>query len=103
MTDMRKESAALPIIKQAVDAMQALLARDADAALGPERRQWEIQFAQMLGVLGHTSQSLGKRSEALAAFEKAKQRWQRLGSLIPGDETIQQGKAWADERLSKLK
>lgn len=103
MTDMRKESAALPIIKQAVDAMQALLARDADAALGPERRQWEIQFAQMLGVLGHTSQSLGKKSEALAAFEKAKQRWQRLGSLIPGDETIQQGKAWADERLSKLK
>lgn len=103
MTDMRKESAALPIIKQAVEAMQALLARDADAAMRPERRQWEIQLAQMLGVLGHTSQSLGQKSEAKAAFEQAKQRWQRLASLMPGDEMIQQGKAWAEERLSKLK
>ncbi len=103
MTDMRKESAALPIIKQAVEAMQALLARDPEAALGPERRQWEIQLAQMLGVLGHTSQSLGKKAEAKAAFEQAKQRWQRLASLIPGDEMIQQGKAWAEDRLTKLK
>lgn len=103
MTDMRKEAAALPIIKQAVEAMQALLAREPDAPMGPERRQWEVQLAQVLGVLGHTSQSLGKKAEARAAFEEASQRWQRLAGLIPGDEVIQQGQQWTRERLAKLK
>jgi serine/threonine protein kinase len=103
MTDMRKETAALPIIKQAVEAMQALLARDPDAPMGPERRQWEVQHAQLLGVLGHTSQSLGKKAEARAAFEQASQCWKRLAGIMPGDEVIQQGQQWTQERLAKLK
>jgi len=103
MSDLGKPSAALPIAKQAVETMEALLAKDPQAALTPERKQWEVQLAQMYGVLGHTSQSLSKKTEAKAAFTTAQQRWQKLAALVPGDEVIQQGVAWVKDRLAKLK
>jgi len=103
MSDMGKESAALPIVKQAVESMEAMLAKDPQAAMSPERRQWEVQLAQMYGVLGHTSQSVGKKVEAKDAFTKASQRWERLAAIMPGDEAIQQGQTWTKERLAKLK
>lgn len=103
MSDMKKEAAALPIIKQAVQSMEALLAKDPKAAMSPERRQWEIQLAQMYGVLGHTSQSLGKKAEAREAFVKGGEHWERLAGIMPGDEVVQQGQSWTKERLAKLK
>lgn len=103
MSDMKKEAAALPIVKQAVQSMEALLAKDPKAAMSPERRQWEIQMAQMYGVLGHTSQSLGKKPEAREAFVKASGHWERLAGIMPGDEVVQQGQSWTRERLAKLK
>lgn len=103
MSDMGKESAALPIVKQAVESMDALLAIDPQAVMSPERRQWEVQLAQMCGVLGHTSQSAGKKTEAKAAFTKASQLWDKLAAIMPGDEIIQQGQTWSKERLAKLK
>jgi tetratricopeptide (TPR) repeat protein len=103
MSDMGKESAALPIVKQAVESMDALLAKDPQAAMSPERRQWEIQLAQMSGVLGHTNQSAGKKTEAKDAFIKASQLWDKLAAIMPGDEVIQQGQTWSKERLAKLK
>lgn len=103
MSDMGKESAALPIVKQAVEAMEGLLGKDPQAAMSPERRQWEVQLAQMYGVLGHTSQAAGKKTEAKAAFTQASQHWERLAALMPGDEVIQQGQSWTKERLAKLK
>jgi tetratricopeptide (TPR) repeat protein len=103
MADMGKESAALPIVTQAVESMEALLAKDPQAAMSPERRQWEVQLAQMYGVLGHTSQSVGKKTEAKDAFTKASVRWERLAAIMPGDEAIQQGQTWTKERLAKLK
>jgi tetratricopeptide (TPR) repeat protein len=103
MSDMKKEAAALPIVKQAVQSMEALLAKDPKAAMSPERRQWEIQLAQMYGVLGHTSQSLGKKTEAREAFVKGGKHWERLAGIMPGDEVVQQGQSWTKERLAKLK
>lgn len=103
MSDLGKPNSGLPIVKQAVEAMEALLAKDQQTAISPERRQWEIQLAQMYGVLGHTSQSLNKKTEAKDAFLKAAQKWEQLSSVSPGDEAIQQGLNWTKDRLSKLK
>ncbi|GEP41536.1 protein kinase domain-containing protein [Brevifollis gellanilyticus] len=103
MSDMGKESAALPIVKQAVEAMEALLGKDPQAAMSPERRQWEMQLAQMCGVLGHTSQSAGKKADAKAAFQRSAQIWDKLAAIMPGDEAIQQGQTYTKERLAKLK
>lgn len=103
MSDLGKPSAALPIVTQAVEAMEVLLAKDPQARMTPERTQWEIQLAQMYGVLGHTSQSLSKKAEAKAAFTKSTQHWEKLAGMTPGDELIQQGLTWAKDRLSKIK
>ena len=103
MSDLGKPNSGLPIVKQAVEAMEALLAKDQQSTASPERRQWEIQLAQMYGVLGHTSQSLSKKTEAKEAFAKAAQRWEKLSAVSPGDEIIQQGLNWTKDRLSKLK
>jgi len=103
MSDLGKPNSGLPIVKQAIEAMEALLAKDQQTATSPERRQWEIQLAQMYGVLGHTSQSLSKKVEAKEAFTKGAQKWEQLAAVSPGDEVIQQGLAWTKDRLSKLK
>lgn len=103
MSDMNKPAAALPIVKQAVETMEGLLAKNPEGAMTPERKQWEMQLAQMYGVLGHTSQSLTKKPEAKTAFTQAVEHWQKLASVTPGDETIEQGLAWAKDRLAKLK
>jgi eukaryotic-like serine/threonine-protein kinase len=103
MSDLGKPNSGLPIVKQAIEAMEALLAKDQQTATSPERRQWEIQLAQMYGVLGHTSQSLSKKAEAKEAFTKGAQRWEQLAAVSPGDEVIHQGLAWTKDRLSKLK
>jgi tetratricopeptide (TPR) repeat protein len=103
MSDLGRPTNALPIVKQAVETMEALLAKDPKARLTPERRQWEIQLAQMYGILGHTSQALSKKDEAKAAFAQAAERWTKLAALTPGDEEIQQGLTWAKDRLAKLK
>ncbi len=103
MSDLGKPNSGLPIVKQAIEAMEALLAKDQQTATSPERRQWEIQLAQMYGVLGHTSQSLSKKAEAKEAFTKGAQKWEQLAAVSPGDEVIQQGLAWTKDRLIKLK
>ncbi|TDU71031.1 serine/threonine protein kinase [Prosthecobacter fusiformis] len=103
MSDLGKPSAALPIVQQAVTALEALLSKEPDARLTPERKGQEIQLAQMYGVLGHTSQSLSKKEDAKNAFSFAVKRWEKLAALVPGDDTIQQGLIWAQDRLTKLK
>lgn len=103
MSDLGKPAAALPIVQQAVTSLEALLSKDPDARLTPDRKAQEIQLAQMYGVLGHTSQSLSKKPEAKNAFSFAVKRWERLAGLVPGDDTITQGLAWAKDRLTKLK
>lgn len=103
MSDMAKPTAALPIIQQAVAAMEKILNVEPDARMTPERRTQEVQLAQMYGVLGHTQQSLNKKTDAQSAFNFAVKRWEKLAALIPGDDTIQQGLTWAKERLTKLK
>lgn len=103
MSDLGRPTNALPIVKQAVETMETLLGKDPKARLTPERRQWEIQLAQMYGILGHTSQALAKKTDAKTAFLNAAQQWEKLAALTPGDEEIQQGLTWAKDRLAKLK
>ncbi|HEY1081715.1 MAG TPA: protein kinase [Prosthecobacter sp.] len=103
MSDTGKPAAALPIVQQAVTSLEGILAKEADGRMTPDRKAQEMQLAQMYGVLGHTQQSLGKKAEARSAFGFAIKRWEKLAALIPGDESIQQGLAWAQDRVSKLK
>jgi tetratricopeptide (TPR) repeat protein len=103
MSDLGRPTNALPIVKQAVATLETLLAKDPKARLTPERKQWEIQLAQMYGVLGHTSQALAKKEDAKAAFSNAAQRWEKLAAVTPGDDVIRQGLSWAKDRLTKLK
>lgn len=103
MADLGKPSAGLPIVKQGVEIMEKLLARNPQGRMTPERKQWEVQMAQMYGILGHTSETLKQNQEAKSAFTKGQERWTRLAGVMPGDEVVQQGLAWTKERLAKLK
>jgi serine/threonine protein kinase/tetratricopeptide (TPR) repeat protein len=103
MSDTGKPTAALPIVQQAVTSLEALLSKEPEARLTPERKSQEIQLAQMYGVLGHTNQTLSKKDDAKNAFSFAVKRWEKLAALVPGDDTIQQGLTWAQDRLTKLK
>ncbi len=103
MSDLGKSNSALPIVKQAVEAMETLLAKDPQAAMTPERKQWQIELAKMYGVLGHTCQAMTKKADAKTAFTQAAQLWEKLAAVTPGDEVIQQGITWTKDRLAKLK
>jgi eukaryotic-like serine/threonine-protein kinase len=103
MSDMGKSNAALPIVKQAVAAMEVLLQKQVSTDLSPERRAWEIQLAQMYGVLGHTSQTMSQVAEAKVAYQRAAEQWQKLALVLPADESVRNGLSWSKERLAKLK
>jgi serine/threonine protein kinase len=104
MADNNKTAAAIPIAKQAVDSMEALIkALPESDKLTPERRMWLSQLAQLYGSLGHTSESAGKKTEAKAAFASAVVIWEKLAAAIANDEAIQAGLNWSKGRLAKIK
>ena len=104
LADNGKTSAAIPIAKQAVESLEALIkAQPTNDKLTPERRMWASQLAQLYGSLGHTSESAGKKAEAKAAFANAVAIWEKLAAAIANDEAIQTGLNWSKGRLAKLK
>jgi serine/threonine protein kinase len=104
LADGGKTTAAIPIAKQAVESLEALIkAQPANDKLTPERRMWASQLAQLYGSLGHTSESAGKKAEAKAAFANAVAIWEKLAAAIANDEAIQTGLNWSKGRLAKLK
>ncbi len=103
MADNGKTAAAIPIAKQAVDSIEALITALPGDKLTPERRMWESQLAQLYGALGHTSEGAGKKTEAKAAFTKSVAIWEKLAAAIANDESIQTGLNWSKGRLAKLK
>ncbi len=104
MADNGKTTAAIPIAKQAVEALEALItAQPATEKLTPERRMWASQLAQLYGALGHTSEAAGKKTEAKAAFANAVAIWEKLAVAIANDDAIQTGLTWSKGRLAKLK
>jgi hypothetical protein len=104
MADNNKTAAAIPIAKQAVESMEALIkALPESDKLTPERRMWSSQLAQLYGSLGHTCESAGKKTEAKAAFASAVAIWEKLAAAIANDEAIQAGLNWSKGRLAKIK
>ncbi|MBL9132684.1 MAG: protein kinase [Verrucomicrobiaceae bacterium] len=103
VADMGKASTALPIAKQAVEMLQSLIAGQTDTKLTPERKMWESQLAQLLGVLGHTSEAAGQKPAAKEAFKSAVAIWEKLAAVSATDDTVQTALTWSKERLAKLK
>ncbi|MCB1226709.1 MAG: protein kinase [Verrucomicrobiales bacterium] len=106
LADAGKSKEAVAMVKQAIEQTEALIAGgggSADAPLTPEQKRWEIQLAQMYGVMGHSSQKAGQKDLAISSFTHANERWQRLSQAGQPDEIIQQGLNWSKDRLDKLK
>ena len=103
ISDMGKSKDAVPIAKQAVASLETLLGPATGAKLTPERKMWEVQLAQLYGVLGHTAENAGQKELAKTAFTSAAAQWQKLAVANAGDETIQQALNWTKNRLAKLK
>lgn len=102
MADLGKPTAAVPIAQQAVEALEALVAKTPNAKLTPQRLTWEIQLAQMYGVLGHTSQTVKNTALAKSSFTSATAKWEMLAAAVPEDEVVKQGLLWSKDRLQKL-
>lgn len=102
MADLGKPTTAVPIVQQAVESLESLLAKRQGAKLTPERLNWEIQLAQMYGVLGHTSQSAKNSDLAKSSFASATAKWEQLAAAVPEDEVVKQGLLWSKDRLQKL-
>lgn len=103
ITDLGKAKDAVPIAKQAVAALEALLGTETPAKLTPERKTWEMELAQLYGILGHASETANQKDLAKTSFTSATARWEKLAASNAGDETIQQGLTWSKNRLAKLK
>ena len=103
MSDLGKAKEAVPIAKQAVASLESLLGPDIAAKLTPERKTWEVQLAQLYGVLGHTSETANQKDLAKTSFTTAAAHWEKLAAANAGDETIQQALSWTKNRLAKLK
>lgn len=103
MVDLNKKKEALPVAIASVQAMRGLLQADRQAADSWGRRQWQIQWAQMLGVLGHAQRASGNDAEAKSAFEEALAQWTELQEALPKHEVVVQGLNWCRERLARLR
>lgn len=103
MGDLGRSKEAVPIVKQAVESLESLLGKEAAARMTPERRAWEVQLAQLYGVLGHTSESANQRELARTSFKTAAAHWEKLAAMDAASEEIQQGLNWTKNRLHKLK
>lgn len=103
IADLGKAKEAVPIAKQAIASLETLLGPDTGTKLTPERKTWEVQLAQLYGVLGHSSETAGQKDLAKSSFTSASVRWEKLAAANAGDETIQQGLTWTKNRLAKLK
>ena len=93
----------MPIAKQAVAALEALVGTETPAKLTPERKAWEVELAQLYGILGHSSETANQKDLAKTSFTSATARGEKLAAANAGDETIQQGLTWSKNRLAKLK
>ena len=103
VADMGRGATALPYAQKAVTNLEAIIAAQTDTKLTPERKMWEGQLAQLYGILGHISESAGKKPEAKTAFQKALAIWERLQPVSPNDESVVTALNWSKERLAKLK
>jgi tetratricopeptide (TPR) repeat protein len=103
IADLGRTKEAVPIAKQAVASLEKLLGPATGAKLTPERKLWEVQLAQLYGVLGHTSEKANQKDLAKASFTSAAAQWEKLAAANTGDETIQQALNWTKNRLAKLK
>ncbi len=106
LADAGKSSEAVAMAKLAVATLEALLEKNPPAPgakLTPERKEWEVQLAQCLGLMGHASQKAGMKEAAKNAFTKAAGHWQNLVAAGQQDDVVKQGLAWTQDRLEKLK
>jgi tetratricopeptide (TPR) repeat protein len=103
VADMGRAATALPYAQKAVTNLEAIIAAQTDTKLTPERKMWEGQLAQLYGILGHISESAGKKPEAKTAFQKALTIWERIVPASPNDESVVTALNWSKERLAKLK
>ena len=103
LADIGKAKDAVPIVKQAVASLETLVGTDPAAKLTPERKRWEMQLAQLYGVLGHTCENSNQKTLAKSSFTTAAARWEKLAAADAANEAIQQGLAWTKNRLAKLK
>ncbi len=103
ISDLGKSKEALPIAKLAVTSLEKLLEPATAPKLTPERKVWEMQLAQLYGVLGHAAEGVGQKDLARTSFTTAATQWGKLAAANAGDEEIQQGLNWTKNRLAKLK
>ncbi len=106
LADSGKSNEAVAMAKLAVATLEALLTRHpapSGQPLPPDRRDWEVQLAQVCGIMGHASQKAGMKEAARSAFTKAAEHWRHLVEAGRQDEVIKQGLAWTEDRLQKLK
>lgn len=103
IADLGRSKDAIPIVRQAVESLESLLGQGSPPQMTPERRSWEVQLAQLYGVLGHTSESANQRELARTSFKTAAAQWEKLAALDAASEEIQQGLNWTKNRLQKLK
>ncbi len=106
LADSGKASEAVAMAKLAVSTLDSLLEKHPvqdRKALPPSRREWEVQLAQICGIMGHASQQTGMKEAAKNAFTKAAELWTLLAESGQQDEVVKQGLAWTQDRLAKLK
>lgn len=105
LADAGKASEAVAMGKLASASLEALLAArplKEGEKMGPERRDWEVQLAQVCGLMGHASQKAGMKEAAKNAFTKAAEHWRGLMEAGRQDDVVKQGLAWTRDRLEKL-
>ncbi len=102
MGDLGKAKDALPIAKESITAMEALL-KTVGPTMTAERKEWEVQLALLYGILGQTSETAKQKELARTSFKTAETQWAKLSELDKSNEVIQQGLSWTRNRLLKLK
>lgn len=103
MTDMGQSKAALPVAEDAEKTMSELLGKLSSTTITAERREWEIQLAILHGIAAQTLEANKQRDQAKAKFQRALEQWKKLSTNNAANPSVQQGLAWVQNRLEKLK
>jgi hypothetical protein len=103
LCDLGKPKDAIPIAKEAVDKLEALMAKNDSSLDELDRKSCGVLLAQLYGILGHSGEVAKDSKLAKSSFAKASEHWEALKVRHGHDEIIDAGLNWSKERLGKIK
>jgi len=103
LCELGKPKEAVTLAQEAVTGLQALMNERGTTLDNLDQRTYGILLAQCLGTLGYSLESAKNMDAARESYGQASTQWNALQTKYGGDDMIQQGLEWTQDKLAKIK